>query len=780
MPNRLLSGGRNLGAWLARVAPLIAQASRLPPYPVSAFGRQTVAAASCHPFTVNLAVFFTLSLIVFRRNAEFLFYGGDGTFEASLIEQFPAFAPPLIGFTSDILRGLGNVVFTVNPYWIPAYFLPLSWQGAYTNFALTYAICATEIFTAIYLTARMVQLPQLVGIAGGWLAPLIVMPYFGFGLIPHSSAAFPHYGTVQAVAMLLAASCLAANVRSWAGAVTAGAVLTLGIGFIAIVAPTLLLLALPIVGMCAFLSCIGAPGRREALLRLLTYGSVVALCLAVFGAFVAGLFLGSTASFFKSLSIRPATVQDISVAFWQPYPLFGGYKLFIVGGLIGAALLAWAGRGPARLMGAGVLLTEATFFAIGGLQLIRPFWFGPALWYFEGFIFFYLALCSAAGAYIALRLPTVLVASLIRRLASRLPAPQLVPSTVAGTFVGIAFAGLASGYVLDRGTTGSAGPYIIPYPQAETAIGRILKDEISLKSERRFRGRVADFFGRSVPEVTDFQVWNMLRHFALQQEGSMYHGASFWQDAVPILAEYNPLMTPAHFVFMRRFFSLAGDYQTRNRVEMRRIDSRLLAMAGVRFVVTDAPYDDGTTLRKETAVAIDEKYRKEIQAPKELKEFSVHLYELADVNLGQYSPTEAVRIDAAADILKALASPNFQPKRSVIASDPIAGTLIPARLEEFSIGRGEVRVRATSAGRSILLLPIEFSNCLVLKGVPSEARLFRANLVLTGVSFDRAVDLRIAYFTGPFSNSTCRLRDRTDFQRLKISDAFRDNPEFNP
>jgi hypothetical protein len=81
---------------------------------------------ACHPFSTNLIIFFLLSLIVFRCNAEFLFYGGDGTLEASLIAQFPVFIPPLFGFTSDVLRGLGNAIFAVNPYWIPAYFLPLA------------------------------------------------------------------------------------------------------------------------------------------------------------------------------------------------------------------------------------------------------------------------------------------------------------------------------------------------------------------------------------------------------------------------------------------------------------------------------------------------------------------------------------------------------------------------------------------------------------------------------------------------------------------------------
>ena len=145
-----------------------------------------------------------LSLSVFRRNNDFLFFGEDGKFEVTLIEQFPRFVPALIGFTSDMLGGLGNVYFPVNPYWIPGYFLPLSWQGEYSNFALTYSLCASEVFVATYLTTRLLRLPIIVGLIAAWVVPLVIMPYFGFGLIPHTAAAFPHYATALAVSTVLA------------------------------------------------------------------------------------------------------------------------------------------------------------------------------------------------------------------------------------------------------------------------------------------------------------------------------------------------------------------------------------------------------------------------------------------------------------------------------------------------------------------------------------------------------------------------------------------------
>src|SRR6266511_6435061 len=90
-----------------------------------------------------LLSFFVRSLLAFRDNSRYLFYGLDGRFEVSVITQITLFAPPLAAYANDFIHGLGNVWFTVNPWFTPAYFLSLSEPGVFTNFPLAYAICAT-------------------------------------------------------------------------------------------------------------------------------------------------------------------------------------------------------------------------------------------------------------------------------------------------------------------------------------------------------------------------------------------------------------------------------------------------------------------------------------------------------------------------------------------------------------------------------------------------------------------------------------------------------------
>ncbi len=380
----------------------------LPAYPIAPAQWRLGFAAVCHPFTTNLLAFFLLSLIIFRRNNDFLFFGDDGKFEVTLIEQFPRFVPPLIGFTGDILRGLWNVSFPVNPYWIPAYFLAMSWQGEYSNFALSYALCSSEIFVATYVSARLLYLPSVVAVLGAWLAPLVIMPYFGFGLIPHTAAAFPHYGTMLAVATMLAAICEVIGRSTLAIDVALAAILALGISFITITAPALLILGVPLAAISGILSCVMPANRRALIVKLSLFGVVGAVCAVAYGPFIAGLLLESAADSFKQLSLRPATLQDMSMLFWIPHPLFNVPRSFVAGGLLGGALIALTANGCARNAAISLLITEAALFALGGLQFVHRFWYGPALWYFEGFLFCYFAIFIAAGFFLVGRVASQL------------------------------------------------------------------------------------------------------------------------------------------------------------------------------------------------------------------------------------------------------------------------------------------------------------------------------------------------------------------------------------
>src|SRR5262245_4630590 len=161
-----------------------------------------------HPLVINAVSFFILSLFAFQHNSQYLFYGGDGRFEISLLTQSALFVPPMLGLTNDFIHGLGNVWFPLHAALVPGYVLAQSEPGQFTNFALAYAICATELFLATYVAARTAGCSRAIALVSGWILALLVFQYVGWNKIPSTFRAFPHYATMAAVSTLVAAAIL--------------------------------------------------------------------------------------------------------------------------------------------------------------------------------------------------------------------------------------------------------------------------------------------------------------------------------------------------------------------------------------------------------------------------------------------------------------------------------------------------------------------------------------------------------------------------------------------
>jgi hypothetical protein len=141
------------------------------------------------------------------------------------------------------------------------------------------------------------------------------------------------------------------------------------------------------------------------------------------------------------------------------------------------------------------------------------------------------------------------------------------------------------------------------------------------------------------------------------------------------------------------------------------------------------------------------------------------IYEIPDVNIGNYSPTEIITAQSAADTVDAFASPNFDFSRQAVLSAEIRDRLVPARDVKLSVMRGGLQFSGHSDGTSLVVLPQQFSNCL--RAYDERARLMRTDLILTGVIFSGSIDTDISFDYGIFSPE-CRRADFADMRRLKI------------
>jgi hypothetical protein len=183
------------------------------------------------------------------------------------------------------------------------------------------------------------------------------------------------------------------------------------------------------------------------------------------------------------------------------------------------------------------------------------------------------------------------------------------------------------------------------------------------------------------------------------------------------------------------------------------IDSAVLRAVGVRYVLTDAEaLDKPAILRGSVSVP---------GAP------TVRLFELINPNLGTYSPTHFVKAATADEIAQRIEENKDRLDQVAVVTDDLPSPTAQARSVVMTIERDGVRIQAISDGPTHILLPLQFSHCLVVVN-GAAARLSRANLFQTLMSFDRAVDARIEFRFGLFADNSCRLRDGLDNKALGL------------
>jgi hypothetical protein len=303
-------------------------------------------------------------------------------------------------------------------------------------------------------------------------------------------------------------------------------------------------------------------------------------------------------------------------------------------------------------------------------------------------------------------------------------------------------------------------PYLInaltePWPATDELVA-YLRDNIGLRNTRRFRGMVlmnSDF---------SYEKYLVL--------------ASLWRNLVPTLNVYSTFDLPRFHYFISHL-PLAEGAAARSSSDKTPVaraswthahldaSSNKIAQAlGVRYVLHARPDSEEARSPPDDAVLRLQLGPATVGGLK----ISHTIYEYDDANLGNYSPTNVVIARDAPSILKHLWSTSFDPRRSIILSERIEEPLVEATGGEMFFERGAIRVQAQSRGHSLLLLPVQYSRCLV-SSEPAKAKLLPANLVQTAVLFQGSIDLRIHLEYGLF-RPECRQQDIADLAELSIFD----------
>jgi hypothetical protein len=247
--------------------------------------------------------------------------------------------------------------------------------------------------------------------------------------------------------------------------------------------------------------------------------------------------------------------------------------------------------------------------------------------------------------------------------------------------------------------------------------------------------------------------------------GNDSRSVGLWRYGIPTLLEYNHYLTPPAYLLMSRLLARPIDLQLRNVMAFTVPAPALLRALGTRFVISDRELSGEEKLPEVFTWGRDVELR---------------LYELSEPNLGNYSPSTLIRAGTAGAVLEILKG-DFDFARFAVVNEPVDERLVPALAGELEFTSGAMRVRAISPGRSLLVLPVEFSRCIETSSSRSseaDVRLLRSNLAQLGLLFSGQLDVTLALRSGPLKYSRCRLRDIDDMRALDLVGAAKRFPLF--
>ena len=153
---------------------------------------------------------------------------------------------------------------------------------------------------------------------------------------------------------------------------------------------------------------------------------------------------------------------------------------------------------------------------------------------------------------------------------------------------------------------------------------------------------------------------------------------------------------------------------------------------------------------------------------------TIYLYEIADPNLGTWSPTNSVVAHSFNEAIALLRSRKLDLSTTAVVFEPLKGPLVPAKNVTFSFVRGGFHVTADADGAAAIVLPVQYSQCWHAvtssrSGDVSGVELRRVNALQTLVTFSGHVDATFRFAFGLFEDVRCRLRDVAELKSLGVN-----------
>jgi hypothetical protein len=737
-------------------------------------GVESLSVRAAAAFAVVGIAIFCLS---FWQNQVCLMLGLDGIWYRTMFAYEALNRFPFSQTGVDALSGNFDAWYPLNPEYLLPHALALLFSAAAPAKSFIFVVFSIFLASAIYAVARSVQADRSVALTAAFLMPILAAA----GLAGTTAKFMPFFENNPYWFQSTGLGCLIVAAFWRLQSPLSVRVVLL------VVAPTLCLLLavvgeaphvlfmVPIVATYAAGSLLATRRMADAALRV-SSALLMLFVLATLGVFTYyyGIIEYTAFRFFPNEIEHPlGGWEAFSLLFWSR--IAAGV---IVLGLAGALWTAFAGFGRLRLFAITHLIASALYFPLAYWFSFRavdyrgswPIYFETGMWPYA-LIFCAIAMAAMLRLTLSLFGTSVDLAPAWWRRRVEHAAKKIGLTGAASQFdvmkqaVGWLRPRSASLVLLGVVTTVAAHNLnVLRHGNFNecavnqwlsiraTPITELLRRQVSLRAGEPFRGIVATVDGVPPGGHGDWLKFHDSDEALLLDTGNDHRTVGLWNFDIPTLFQYHTFVTPPYYMTVTDFLSTAADHQLRSAIVMTRINPLMMALWGVRYVITDTETTAG----------------REVASLQTRRSGTLHLVELPNPNLGNYSPVEEARANDFAGALRGMHRADFDGSRTVVTMDgELKQPLLPARQVELVYTRQGFRLIATSDGHSVLVLPVQYSHCWSAEGSGNPV-LFRADAMQLGVSFSGKLDARLVFRLGPILAGQCRVDDLRDMKRLRI------------
>jgi hypothetical protein len=716
-------------------------------------------------FALGLILVTIAGLVTFPRIAPDIFFSWDSATYVTNAQEYFADGT-LTGLIASYSQSFGNLAYTLNFNLLPE--ARLAYIGGELHPVVMYLVASALFFSATYCMSLALGFERLASLISGLVVVLLTMPVTS----PAKFSEMYWWHSPYAIPLVYQFAVLLVTVRF------VGRLGTLGnlVAVAALIVETLWIIiggakggmfVLLGAGLFSIALVTSAGSERELRWKILA-GLVVLLFLFLPGTldYIRGLYAYSATMLLFSGTQAPGITDPAGLlqalfpspglehvkaagSVWVNYIL--GYPLTILSGI---GLIWTVACPPTRrarhlaialiasipflvLFAYGMTIGNAIyplvviFAVVGALAVTRWFWHRLNFRLFAN----QFGLCGAAS-------PQGVENSAIRRL-------------LIVTVVLVALSVTLLARLTQRPPLG------FRYPPTHPPLIDLLTANIRFRSGDSFRGRYINMSFTKPLETGKIAKDSSLAYALMVSavENAIKFGNDLTMQGprfydIPVAVEGNRMSTPMSALFQNFLLVNEGQIERIDYRTVTRFVPRIFQLLGIRYVLSHQSLGGESVRTAELQQLPD----------------ATALYEIADSNVGQYSPTSIALISDWRAALERLAEPNFDGRASALVHDDWMGETLP-----LSPGKGEIvrtaagyRVVARSAGTSLLILPFEFSKCLLIKQLQGVARIGRADFFLTGMLFEKQAEAEIRFRFGPFENSGCRLADAADIRAMNV------------